>query len=151
MCPACGSPTSFEFVRVPPKKSRTSAKIPDKDPSLQIINVDDGESFGEDSGQVLRCSGPQLLCQPRAINALAYAYSRQGLDVKGLSKSKLKQLFEEGIIRFPSDLFTFFGVEDEGGEGNLSTPLFDACHCGIFCLRHFHCLRCCFDWQCSIE
>ena len=119
MCPACGSPTTFDFVRRLPKKKRTSSKIPDEEASLQIVSTDDKESNGLESGQVLRCSGPQLLCQPRAMNALAYAYSRPGLDVKGLSKSKLNQLFEAGIIHFPSDLFTLICAEDNGEKGRL--------------------------------
>ncbi|KAL7536188.1 LOW QUALITY PROTEIN: hypothetical protein ACHAXR_006976 [Thalassiosira sp. AJA248-18] len=46
-------------------------------------NTDEGGSDDAENGQVLRCSGPELICQPRAVNALAYAYSRTGLDVKG--------------------------------------------------------------------
>ena len=121
MCPACGSPTTFDFIRSLPKKKRTSSKIPDEEASLQIVSTDAEKSNGLGSGQVLRCSGPQLLCQPRAMNALAYAYSRPGLDVKGLSKSKLNQLFEAGIIHFPSDLFTFICTEDNGEKGRLIT------------------------------
>ncbi len=139
MCPACGSPTTFEFVRMLPKKKRTSSKIPYEDESLQILSDDDDES----NGQVLRCSGPQLLCQPRAMNALAYAFSRPGLDVKGLSKSKLNQLFEAGIIHFPSDLFTLIRAEDDGEKGRLvisiSTMQFAS---PVFC-RHFHCVQYC--------
>jgi len=77
-------------------------------------NTKEGEQEAgmAESGQVLRCAGPQLLCPPRAVNALAYAYSRAGLDVKGLSTSKLRHLIDEGLIRFPSDLFTAFGSEN---------------------------------------
>jgi len=132
-CPACGSPTSFDFVSLPKKKKKkkqmatkksTKKNQPDNesDPlndetvaqeSAAIANIDEGESDDAESGQVLRCTGPQLLCQPRAVNALTYAYSRAGLDVKGLSKSKLGHLMEEGIIRFPSDLFTTFGSKND--------------------------------------
>jgi len=146
-CPACGSPTSFEFVRVPVKKKRTSPKTLDKGAPLQVISADDEESNDAESGQVLRCSGPQLLCQPRAMNALAYAYSRPGLDVKGLSKSKLNQLFEAGIIRFPSDLFRYFGVENEGEEGMLNIT-FSSMQSFY---DHLDYLRYCFCWQCSTE
>lgn len=120
-CPACGSPTSFSSPPIKKKKTRKKVLSEKTEPgnqsdmwsnesveSTSIINADDEESNDADSGQVLRCSGPQLLCQPRAVNALTYAYSRAGLDVKGLSKSKLSHLMEENIIRFPSDLFTTF-------------------------------------------
>ena len=108
-CPACGSPTSYEFVTLPKKEKVTRRKV---EPSDEPDVDNDFDDDPDESGQVLRCSGPQLLCQPRAVNALSYAYSRAGLDVKGLSKAKLSHLMEEGIIRFPSDLFTTFGSED---------------------------------------
>ncbi|KAL7456774.1 hypothetical protein ACHAWC_008244 [Mediolabrus comicus] len=108
-CPACGSPTTFDFVN-----SATQMKSRKK--TNDIINQendDDNDDLETDSGQVLRCSGPQLLCQPRAVNAMAYAYSRAGLDVKGVSKSKLQQLMDENIIRYPADLFVAFGDSDD--------------------------------------
>ena len=38
------------------------------------------------------------ILKSRDVNALAYAYSLARLDVKGLSKSKLRHLTEEGYI-----------------------------------------------------
>ena len=126
-CPACGSPTSFDFVSsaskmTKPKKKPKKKKTDLDDESDHVVDEttqqksttqtssDEEEKIDDtDSGKVLRCSGPQLLCQPRAVNALVYAYSRAGLDVKGISKSKLRHLMEENIIRFPADLFTTFG------------------------------------------
>jgi len=141
-CPACGSPTSFEFVSPPMKKKKARKKLNKKTDSenesdmldnetvesTPIINTDEEESNDAESGQVLRCSGPQLLCQPRAVNALAYAFSRAGLDVKGLSKAKLNHLTEESIIRFPSDLFSTFGIknaEDSSKEEEMLNKIAD--------------------------
>ena len=134
-CPACGSPTSFGFVSQPKKQRKAKRKTKQKedaekneseqlDALKSIPTTEEEEIDDSESGQVLRCSGPQLLCQPRAVNALAYAYSRAGLDVKGLSKSKLRHLLDEDIIRFPSDLFTTFGgksMDSSKEEGMLST------------------------------
>ncbi|KAL3805583.1 hypothetical protein HJC23_005827 [Cyclotella cryptica] len=132
-CPACGSPTSFEFMssrsqqrNVEKKKTAEQSLDCESNPVTNVIdelNNDRVESIGKadehnhvasssvgkDTGQVLRCTGPQLLCQPRAVNALVHAYSRAGLDVKGLSRSRLQQLLEENVIRFPADLFLAFG------------------------------------------
>ncbi|KAL3785304.1 hypothetical protein ACHAW5_008336 [Stephanodiscus triporus] len=116
VCPACGSPTSFDFIDVPKRVRKAKNKTQDDRGSWKIIGIDEEEVNDPEGGQVLRCSGPQLLCQPRAVNGLAYAYSRSGLDVKGLSKARIGHLMEEGIIRFPSDLFTLFG----GTKGDLS-------------------------------
>ena len=149
ICPACGSPTTYEFVRMPPKKEKISSKATSIDE--ETMSLDGAETNDAESGQILRCSGPQLLCHPRAMNALAYAYSRPGLDVKGLSKSKLNQLFEAGIISFPSDLFTFFGAEDEGrDEGRFATPLLLQCTSLLSFFPSYRPQNS-LDWQCSIE
>jgi DNA ligase (NAD+) len=115
LCPACGSSTTFDFVnsalqRKSRKKTNDTVLM-----KTEQVNDDsnDDDDLEADSGQVLRCSGPQLLCQPRAVNAMAYAYSRAGLDVKGVSKSKLQQLMDENIIRYPADLFVAFGDSDD--------------------------------------
>lgn len=76
-CPACGSPVDDN------EASRTSKSI----------------------GKVVRCGGPQLLCEPRAIGLLVHAFSRDALYVKGLSESRIKVLKQEGLLRMPSDLF----------------------------------------------
>ena len=88
-CPSCGSITSFDFITPPIKKKKARKKIKKKDDSdndydllkneideikTSVTSVNE-ESLDEAvSGQVLRCSGPQLLFQPRAMNAMAYAY-----------------------------------------------------------------------------
>jgi NAD-dependent DNA ligase len=112
-CPACGSPTSFEFLSTPSKKSKRK-KVEPQVNDMDALDEEVDDANDTESGQVLRCSGPQLLCQPRAVNAMAYAYSRPGLDIKGLSKAKLQQLMEEQIIRFPVDLFVAFGNKSSG-------------------------------------
>jgi len=132
-CPACGSPTTFGFVGSSPtrKKGKKMEGVVDENteenPAIDETNGDPET----DSGQVLRCSGPQLLCQPRAINAMAYAYSRAGLDVKGLSKSKLQHLMDENIIRYPADLFVAFGDSSAGdssvGQGKDQLIAYQAC------------------------
>ena len=116
-CPACGSPTSYDFVDVPKKGRKAKNEARDDGEPWQSVGDDEEEIVDREGGQVLRCSGPQLLCQPRAVNGLAYAYSRAGLDVLGLSKARIAHLMEEGIIRFPSDLFALFG-DTEGGDSS---------------------------------
>ncbi len=124
-CPACGSPTTFGFVSSPTRQKSKKAEEAVEGEMQDSLASDEpnGDSEAE-SGQVLRCSGPQLLCQPRAINAMAYAYSRAGLDVKGLSKSKLQHLMDASIIRYPADLFAAFGdsgAKDSSiGQGKIS-------------------------------
>lgn len=76
-CPACGSP----------------------------IIVEDVASSG--IGQVIRCGGPPLLCPPRAVTSLSHAFSRDAMDVTGLSEARIQQLMDAGLLRFPGDIFKF--------------------------------------------
>ena len=62
-------------------------------------------------GQVLRCGGPPLLCPPRAVTSLVHAFSRDGMDVSGLSESRIQQLMDVGLLRLPSDIYQ---LGDEG-------------------------------------
>jgi len=83
VCPACGSPTVSD---IPTAKKRKKEVLPEEE--------EDGSTQHQPSGgPVLRCSGPPLLCQPRAVGALAHAYSRDALDISGLSEAKIQQLF----------------------------------------------------------
>ncbi|GFH44359.1 hypothetical protein CTEN210_00833 [Chaetoceros tenuissimus] len=98
-CPACGSDTVFDIVA-----GRSSTKSADKDGKNTELPEETTKSK-ESVGQVLRCSGPQLICPPRAIGALSHTFSRSGIDVTGLSEARLQQLVNATFIRVPSDLF----------------------------------------------
>jgi DNA ligase (NAD+) len=80
-CPACGSGT--------------------------IVDIDNKPSAEGDvtEGQILRCGGPQLLCPPRAVAALAHAYSRDAFDINGLSEARILQLMNANLLQKPSDVF----------------------------------------------
>ena len=80
-CPACGSAVVWE--------------TPSQKPNNDTI------------GQVVRCSGSPLLCPPQAVTSLRHAYSRDALDVTGLSEAKIQQLMDSNLLRFPCDLFKF--------------------------------------------
>lgn len=84
-CPACGSETVLETLRI---NNRTTV------PS-----------------QVIRCGGPGLLCPPRAALAVQHAFSRDALDITGLSEARIRQMMDSGLLRVPSDLFAL--VRDE--------------------------------------
>jgi DNA ligase (NAD+) len=79
-CPACGSPTA-------------------------IIETVSNNTNSTTQGQVVRCVGPSLSCPPRAVGALAHAFSRDALDAKGLSEAKIQQLMNAGLLKVPADLF----------------------------------------------
>jgi DNA ligase (NAD+) len=123
-CPACGSKTVFDSVTSRESKSDI---VDEPSPSRGVDNVSSGKK--EAIGQVLRCSGPQLLCKPRAVGALVHAFSRAGLDITGLSEARLQQLVDTELIRYPADIFkivddteTFYqNIKDLNGWGEKST------------------------------
>ncbi|GKY97851.1 hypothetical protein MPSEU_000743000 [Mayamaea pseudoterrestris] len=86
-CPACGSATVFDAAS-----------------NNQTVAVFDKETMS--SGQALRCSGPPLLCEPRAVQALQHAYSRDALNIQGLSEARIRHLMNESLLQMPSDVFT---------------------------------------------
>ena len=59
----------------------------------------------EAAAAVARCSGPPWMCQPRAVAALAHAFSRDALDIQGLSERKIEHLRNQSILVRPSDVF----------------------------------------------
>ena len=73
------------------------------------VVLDDITSTG--AGQILRCGGPPLLCPPRAVTSLAHAFSRDAMDVSGLSESRIEQLMDAGLLHLPSDIYR---LDDEG-------------------------------------
>ena len=84
-CPACGSSVSY-----------------------------DTSIFSSSSvGQVARCIGPPLLCPPRAVTSLTHAFSRDAIDLTGLSEARIQQLMDTGIIRYPNDIFDLGDFEWE--------------------------------------
>ena len=107
-CPACGSPAIVDTLTGARSKASNGTN-----------KLDESSAFSADSeGQVLRCGGPPLLCPPRAVGALVHAYSRDALDISGLSEAKIQQLMSlnntsidsemnstEVKLRFPSDIF----------------------------------------------
>ena len=84
-CPACGSPVILDQAN---NTLKSNAKV-------------------GTVGQVLRCNGPPLMCQPRAVSALAHAFSRDALDVTGVSQARIEKLMSLGFLRTPADLFVF--------------------------------------------
>lgn len=76
-CPFCASPVSYE------SSSSSSTSV----------------------GQVVRCTGPPLLCPPRAVTSLKHAFSRDALDLTGLSEAKIQQLMDAGLLKYPTDVF----------------------------------------------
>ena len=86
-CPACGSDVVVDIVN-----NNRTANATENSRDAPI-------------GQVLRCGGSQFGCGPRALSALTHAYSRDALDIKGMSDSRTQQMMDAGFLRIPSDIF----------------------------------------------
>ena len=86
-CPACGSPVVMDDV--------------------------DQARKNNTSGQVLRCGGPTLLCQPRAVGLIVHAFSRDALDILGFSEARIQQVMDAELLKIPSDLFKLIDDDEE--------------------------------------
>ena len=85
--------------------------------SEAVADESSTRATNETVGQVIRCGGPSLLCPPRAALAIQHAFSRDALDVTGLSEARIRQLMEAGLLSIPSDLFRL--VNDPGKTAQL--------------------------------
>jgi DNA ligase (NAD+) len=118
VCPKCGSPAVYEEITVPSSKRRvvaasdanitnTTAAMSEFQTNLTASSksstMNDNKPLA--GGRVLRCSGPQFECDAKAVAALAHTFSRDGLDVSGLSEARIEHLRTAGMLRRPSDLF----------------------------------------------
>jgi len=113
-CPACGSKTGFDVINngrnISNKNQTTTTTSSDTDSDNESLSIIPSSAS---MGQVLRCIGPQLLCEPRAVCALAHAFSRDALDISGLSEARLQQLMDADLIRVPSDIFNLIDSDNK--------------------------------------
>ncbi len=103
ICPACGSHATRE------------------------INPNTGK---EDA--VRRCTGG-LICPAQRVERLKHFVSRNAFDIEGLGEKRIKELYDDGIIQSPPDIFTLAAskhgpaiAEREGWGAVSAKKLFDA-------------------------
>ncbi|MGH6792311.1 MAG: NAD-dependent DNA ligase LigA, partial [Methyloceanibacter sp.] len=95
-CPVCGSHASRE------------------------VNPNTGK---EDA--VRRCTGG-LICPAQRVERLKHFVSRNAFDIEGLGEKRIKELYEDGIIQSPPDIFTLARrdkdakISEREGWGELS-------------------------------
>lgn len=95
--------------------------------AMREINPNTGK---EDA--VRRCTGG-LICPAQRVERLKHFVSRDGFDIEGLGEKRIKELYEDGIIQSPPDIFTLAKrdkvakIAEREGWGELSARnLFDA-------------------------
>ena len=102
-CPSCNAPTIFQHTHA--ATSTTSQN-----------------NTNTTHGKILKCSNKEYYkCKSRAIGLLSHAYSKNGLDIVGLSQGKLLSLFDADIdLKFPCDLFLL--LDSKGKLLHISLP-----------------------------
>ncbi|KAL3924128.1 MAG: hypothetical protein SGILL_001237 [Bacillariaceae sp.] len=85
-----------------------------------------GEGGSMSSGKVpmmqpvlVRRAGDVIPQVPRAVTSLAHAFSRDAIDITGLSEARIEQLLEAELLRYPSDVFE---MKDDQWEKMAGLP-----------------------------
>ncbi len=74
------------------------------------------EAIREEGDAVRRCTGG-LICPAQAVEKLKHFVSRAAFDIEGLGAKLVEELYREGWVKEPADIFT---LEDRYGPGNLT-------------------------------
>ncbi|MBT8329541.1 MAG: NAD-dependent DNA ligase LigA, partial [Desulfofustis sp.] len=89
--------------------NETPIKLPSRCPAC------DSDLIKPDDEAVTRC--PNLQCPAQLLRGLIHYCSKAGLDIEGLGKRYVEQLYEEKIIREVADLYTMDREVLKGLEG----------------------------------
>src|SRR6056297_3056138 len=74
------------------------------------------EAIREEGDAVRRCTGG-LICPAQAVEKLKHFVSRAAFDIEGLGAKQVEQLYRDGWIKEPADIFT---LKDRYGPGCLT-------------------------------
>ncbi|MDD3030154.1 MAG: NAD-dependent DNA ligase LigA [Alphaproteobacteria bacterium] len=94
---------AVDFKKRP--EGSTPFVFPDHCPECQSLAVrEEGEA-------VRRCTGG-LICPAQAVERLRHFTSRQAFNIEGLGEKRVRELWADGLIRSPADIFKLKEHED---------------------------------------
>lgn len=103
-----------QIVRVLTEK-RTGAEKPYEFPA--ICPECQSHAVREDGAAARRCTGG-LICPAQAVERLRHFVSRAAFDIEGLGAKIVQDLWEDGLLKSPADIFQLESV-----NAGLETPL----------------------------
>jgi len=80
-------------------------QLPTQCPSCGAPTVSDKTEDGEDGG-VVRCQSDGFTCPAQAVERLRHFCSRDAADITSMGPATVQTLYDEGLVRFPADIFS---------------------------------------------
>jgi DNA ligase (NAD+) len=117
-------PQIVEAIATKRKKDAKRFIFPDHCPECGSLAV------REDGMAVRRCTGG-LICPAQAVERLCHFVSRNALNIEGLGEQRVRELWVDGLIKTPADLFDLHKHLDalakrDGWGGKSATKLIAA-------------------------
>jgi DNA ligase (NAD+) len=81
-----------------PNKKRGQYRLPDECPICHSLAI------REEDGAIKRCTGG-LICAAQAVERLIHFVSRTAFDIEGMGEQRIRDFWEEGLVKSPADIF----------------------------------------------
>jgi DNA ligase (NAD+) len=111
-------PQIFGAVQDKRPKGAKRFKFPDLCPACGSHAVREVDEKTGKRDAVRRCTGG-LICPAQRVERLKHFVSRNAFDIEGLGEKRIQELYDDGTIQSPPQIFTL-AEKDKAAEGKLA-------------------------------
>jgi DNA ligase (NAD+) len=111
-------PQIFGAVQDKRPKGAKRFKFPDRCPACGSHAVREVDEKTGKRDAVRRCTGG-LICPAQRVERLKHFVSRNAFDIEGLGEKRIQELYDDGTIQSPPQIFTL-AEKDKAAEGKLA-------------------------------